>query len=223
MPKIEAVSKSRKNEKQHFTYRGIEDIYNMIHPILSEYQVFSVPEVLEERDTITQTKGGGSMVRRIMRVKYTFYAKDGSCFSAVVAGEGMNAGDKAASKALSMAHKYLLIQVFAIPTFEGSIPPHGAADQQGASGSAGVNSGEQMRRETLGEEIEGFLHILFDAGLLEKEGVIEARNTYRNAADMKKLLKIHKNWRDKVQNLEAAKQNQQAELTAAADKGWGDE
>jgi hypothetical protein len=49
-------------------------------------------------------------------MKYTFYAKDGSSISAVVIGEGMDSGDKASNKAMAVALKYALLQVFCIPT-----------------------------------------------------------------------------------------------------------
>ena len=51
-------------------------------------------------------------------MRYTFYAKDGSSVQCVVVGEGMDSGDKATNKAMSIAFKYACFQVFCIPTEE---------------------------------------------------------------------------------------------------------
>jgi hypothetical protein len=40
----------------------------------------------------------------------------------VVIGEGMDSGDKASNKAMAVAHKYAIIQVFAIPTEDDKDP-----------------------------------------------------------------------------------------------------
>jgi hypothetical protein len=51
-------------------------------------------------------------------VSYTFMAEDGSSVITSMAGEASDSGDKATSKALSMALKYALFQTFMIPTGE---------------------------------------------------------------------------------------------------------
>jgi len=52
----------------------------------------------------------------VLKIKYKFMASDGSYVTATVIGEGMDSGDKAANKAMSIAHKYALFQVFAVAT-----------------------------------------------------------------------------------------------------------
>ena len=46
-------------------------------------------------------------------MKYTFFASDGSNFETTVI-EGMDSGDKAANKAMAVAHKYALLQALCI-------------------------------------------------------------------------------------------------------------
>ena len=65
-----------------------------------------------------QTAKGGNLIYSILKMKYTFYASDGSSVSAVVIGEGMDSGDKASNKAMAVAMKYAMFQVFCIPTEE---------------------------------------------------------------------------------------------------------
>jgi len=116
MAEIEAIAKNRKNEAQGYKFRGIDDVYNELHPLLAKYKVFTVPEVLEEKDDTVTTAKGSTLFYRLLKIKYTFFAEDGSSVVAVVRGEGMDSGDKASNKAMAVAHKYALMQIFAIPT-----------------------------------------------------------------------------------------------------------
>lgn len=122
MNEVTAITKSRQNQQQHFAYRGIDDVMNELHPIMAKCGLFVVPEVLhEERNTQTTSKGSIMNYTRLT-VKFTFYAVDGSNISAIVIGEAMDSGDKASNKALSIALKYALLQVFMIPTEDDKDP-----------------------------------------------------------------------------------------------------
>lgn len=118
MNDIGVVGKNDRNEQQRFMYRGIDAVMNAINPALIKNKVFVVPEVLEQTREERQTKSGGNLIYSICKVKYTFYAEDGSNISATVIGEGMDSGDKATNKAMSIAFKYACFQVFCIPTEE---------------------------------------------------------------------------------------------------------
>ena len=118
MKKGYSVSKDRKNEQQRFFYRGIDDVMNVFQPLMAEAGIFLVPEVLEAKREDWQTAKGGNLIYSVLKMKYTFYASDGSSVSAVVIGEGMDSGDKASNKAMAVAMKYAMFQVFCIPTEE---------------------------------------------------------------------------------------------------------
>lgn len=128
MDEIPAIGKSQKNAQQGFMYRGIDVVMNVLQPLLSKHKVFAVPEVLEHIREERQTKSGGNLIYSICKIKYTFYADDGSNVSAVVVGEGMDSGDKASNKAMAVAHKYAIIQVFAIPTEDEKDPENDSHD-----------------------------------------------------------------------------------------------
>lgn len=117
-----AITKDKRNQKQGYVYRGIDDVMNTFQPLLAKHHVFVVPEVLErerqERVTYKDGKQSGTLLYSILTMRYTFYAEDGSSVSAVVVGEGMDSGDKASNKAMSVAMKYAMFQVFCIPTEE---------------------------------------------------------------------------------------------------------
>lgn len=117
-----AVAKDKKNQQQGFRYRGIDDVMNTFFPLLSKHKVFCVPEVLERTREERETNKGGNLLYSILKIKYTFYAEDGTSVSAVVIGEGMDSGDKASNKAMAVAMKYAMFQVFCIPTEEMSDP-----------------------------------------------------------------------------------------------------
>ena len=113
-----AIGKNNVNQQQKFAYRSIDDVMNALQNILPKYGVFYVPEVIESTREERQTKSGGNLIYSVLKVKYTFYAEDGSHVSAVVQSEGMDSADKSSNKAMSAACKYALFQVFNIPTIE---------------------------------------------------------------------------------------------------------
>ncbi len=118
MAEIGSIGKDRKNAQQGYAYRGIEDFYNSIQPLLVKYKVFSVPTVLDQKREERPSKSGGILFSSIFTIAYDFFAEDGSSVRAIVVGEGMDSGDKSSNKAMSVAHKYALAQIFAVPTKE---------------------------------------------------------------------------------------------------------
>lgn len=116
MKKISAVTKSRVNKDQNFAYRGIDDIMNELHPAMAECGLFVVPTVLSEQRAERKSQRGNALFFVRQNIKFTFYAQDGSHIESIVIGEAMDSGDKASNKALSVALKYALLQVFCIPT-----------------------------------------------------------------------------------------------------------
>ena len=118
MADISAIGKDKKNVQQGFKFRGIDDVMNVMKPILAKHQVFVVPEVLEQTREESKTRNGSELHYSLLRIRFRFFAPDGSFVEAVTLGEGMDSGDKASNKAMSIAFKYALFQVFCIPTEE---------------------------------------------------------------------------------------------------------
>ena len=118
MSEMGVIAKDKKNQQQGFMYRGVDQVMNTIQPLLIKYGVFVVPEVLDHMREERTTRNGASLIYSVCRIKYTFYAEDGSNVTAVTVGEGMDSGDKASNKALANAFKYACFQVFCIPTEE---------------------------------------------------------------------------------------------------------
>lgn len=118
MADIGAIGKDKKNAQQGFKYRGVDDVMNALQPVMVKHGLFVVPEIIDQRREERQTNRGGNLIYSVCTVRYTFYAKDGSSVQCVVVGEGMDSGDKATNKAMSIAFKYACFQVFCIPTEE---------------------------------------------------------------------------------------------------------
>lgn len=118
MNEIGVIGKDKKNKQQGFMYRGVDDVMNALNPVFIKHKLFMVPEVLEQKREERQTRQGGNLIYSVCRVKYTFYAEDGSSIQTVIVGEGMDSGDKASNKALAVAFKYACFQTFCIPTEE---------------------------------------------------------------------------------------------------------
>lgn len=118
LSEVPAIKKTKKNTTQGFMFRGIDDVMNKFQPLLAKHKVFIVPQVIEQAREERQTLKGATLIYSICKVKYTFYAEDGSTIEAVVIGEGMDSGDKATNKAMAIAMKYAMFQVFCIPTEE---------------------------------------------------------------------------------------------------------
>jgi hypothetical protein len=121
MRRVSAIGKTQKNTSQNFNFRGIDDVMNELHNIMSEEGLFVVPSL---RGTPVVKEFAGSTAGKItFRVwaeyEFLFYCEEDTNFvKAVVLGEAMDNGDKGANKAISVALKYALLQTFMIPTQE---------------------------------------------------------------------------------------------------------
>ena len=118
MSELGAITKNKRNQQQGFSYRGVDDVMNALNPLMVKHKLFCVPKVLRNEREERQTSRGSNLLYSIVTMEYTLYAEDGSSVSAVVIGEGMDSGDKATNKAMAIAYKYAMFQIFSIPTEE---------------------------------------------------------------------------------------------------------
>jgi len=117
------IGKDSKNVQQGFMFRGIDQCYNVLHPLFAKHRIVVVPEVLDYTQSERTTKTGGTLIYIIVKMAFDFYAEDGSCVRAVTIGQAMDSGDKAGNKAMAVALKYALFQTFLIPTEETTDDP----------------------------------------------------------------------------------------------------
>lgn len=114
----EGIGKNQKNTFQNYQFRGIDDIYNALSPLLAENNILVLPEVVEHSIQEGQGKDGKVNYHVIVKVKYYFvHVLDQSTVAVQIFGESMDTGgDKATNKAMSAAFKLCAIQTFCIPT-----------------------------------------------------------------------------------------------------------
>jgi len=117
MRDLSAIGKDQLNAAQKYKFRGIDDVYNELHPLMAKHGLFNYPVVLSRNEEIYTNNNGTRMIRVVLQVEYVFCSKDGSTLKiGPVHSEGNDTADKATNKALSAAHKYACIQLFMIPT-----------------------------------------------------------------------------------------------------------
>lgn len=110
------ISKDRENKEQRFKFRGIDQVYQALAPLLVEQRLVIIPRMLSRELHVRTTKSGGAMYDVTVHAAFDFVsAVDGSKHTAQMYGEGMDTADKATNKAMSAAYKYVCFQTFCIP------------------------------------------------------------------------------------------------------------
>jgi hypothetical protein len=113
----EGISKNRKNQQQNYNFRGIDDVYNALAPILARHQLCMLPRVLSREVVERQTKSGGALFYTTVDAEFDLVsAVDGTAHTIRTVGEAMDSADKSSNKAMSAAYKYAAMQAFCIPT-----------------------------------------------------------------------------------------------------------
>lgn len=114
---VEGITKTNKNQQQGYSFRGIDNVYNALAPILSKNGLVILPRVLSREVTERSTKSGSALFYVVVQVEFDLVcAEDGSKHTIATIGEAMDSADKATNKAMSAAYKYACIQAFCIPT-----------------------------------------------------------------------------------------------------------
>jgi hypothetical protein len=111
------ISKDRKNQQQGYNFRGIDDVYNALAPLLAKHGLCVLPRILTRQCEERTTQKGGVLFYVTVEAEFDFVSsEDASKHTVRTFGEAMDSGDKATNKAMSAAYKYAAFQAFAIPT-----------------------------------------------------------------------------------------------------------
>lgn len=143
------ISKDRRNTQgAGYNFRGIDDIYNALAPLLAEKGLCILPRVLTRESVERVSKQGGALFYITVEAEFDFVSTaDGSKHTVKTFGEAMDSGDKATNKAMSAAYKYAAFQAFCIPT-EGDNDADGSTHQvASANDDSPVNSPAEMDGE----------------------------------------------------------------------------
>src|SRR5690606_11517153 len=118
MGDVQAVKKGDRNKQQGFDVRGIDSVMNAVGRVLRKHGVTVLPEAQDIITSSYNTKSGTTMYSAVVKVRFTVYGPAGDHFSGCTYGEASDAGDKAVSKAHSVAYRTFLLQGLTIPTDE---------------------------------------------------------------------------------------------------------
>lgn len=122
LKETKAITKSEKNQQQGFRFRGIDNVMNELHELFAKNDVFILQEVQGFTTENRPTKSGGTNTFTRATIRFRYMTTDGSYVETVNVGEAMDSGDKGMNKAMSIALKYSLLQMFLIPTEEPKDP-----------------------------------------------------------------------------------------------------
>ena len=106
-----------------FKFRGIDDVNNALSPLMAKHDLIVAPRYSDRALIERKSSNGNALFYITITGNFDFISvKDGSKHTVTTFGEAMDSGDKGTNKAMAIAHKYALLQVFAIPT-EGDNDP----------------------------------------------------------------------------------------------------
>lgn len=114
----QGIAKNRRNTQgSGYNFRGIDDVYNALSPLLAEHGLCILPRVMSRTCEERSSKSGGALFYVTVEAEFDLVcAEDGSKHTVKTFGEAMDSGDKATNKAMSAAYKYAAFQAFSIPT-----------------------------------------------------------------------------------------------------------
>lgn len=111
------IEKGRKNQQQGYTFRGIDDIYNVLSGALVDCDLVILPRILKRDCQERTTAKGGIIFYTFVEAEFDIVsAEDGTSHTVRTFGEAMDSADKSTNKAMSAAYKYMALMTFCIPT-----------------------------------------------------------------------------------------------------------
>lgn len=118
MREVSHVGKDGRNTSQNFNFRGVDAVVNALAAPIREHGLVITP-VVKRADHREITSGNGKrQAWVIVEVAYEFIGPKGDRIDAVVVAEATDFADKATAKAMSVAYRTVLLQVFNLPTDE---------------------------------------------------------------------------------------------------------
>ena len=162
------ISKDRNNQQQGYKFRGIDDVYNALAPLLAKHGLVIIPRILSRQVVERVTQKGGTLFNVTVEAEFDFVsASDGSKTTARSFGEAMDSADKATNKAMSAAYKYTAFQTFCIPT-------------------EGDNDADATTPEsTIPAAPEGYAEFAVDFLMVAEEGLDALRTAFKGAKENK--------------------------------------
>ncbi|WP_211370556.1 ERF family protein [Nonomuraea turkmeniaca] len=165
MKRVRSVAKRDKNDHGGYVFRGVDAVINAVGPKLREVGVIVVPIVEDSSyGTVEVGRNRTQMGHAQVTVTYRFYGPDGTHIDCRVPGEAMDSGDKAMSKAMSVAFRTALIQALCLPTDEPD--PDGATYERSAAKTVEDYRAEALNGNATKQDLERTYREANRAGML---------------------------------------------------------
>ena len=135
-----------------FKFRGIDDVYNALSPIIAKHSLIIAPRYSDRALVERKSSNGNSLFYITVTGHFDFISMvDGSKHTVTTFGEAMDSGDKGTNKAMAIAHKYALLQVFAIPTEGDNDPDNYTHHPQPYQGNQNQQQGQYGNQTHVGQ------------------------------------------------------------------------
>jgi len=188
----EGISKGRRNQQQGYNFRGIDDVYNALAPILAKHKLLILPRVMARSQVERTTAKGGVLFYTTVEVEFDLVSGvDGSSHTIKTVGEAMDSADKSSNKAMSAAFKYAAMQAFCIPT-EGDNDADATTHEVSGNITPEQVASLQADLVSVGADVPAFLKLfrvdrveqLNAADLPRAKAMIEAKRKKAEAAQL---------------------------------------
>jgi hypothetical protein len=124
MAEVTSVSKDDQfnGGQTRYAYRGVDRVVKALSASMRKHGLIMVPvaSAIPEYISVSTSNGKPASMVRVLVTYRLYVAENGTedYLEAVVPGEAMDSGDKAVSKAMSVAWRTALLQTFFLPTEE---------------------------------------------------------------------------------------------------------
>lgn len=91
-----------------YKFRGIDDVYNAVSPLLAEHQLCILPRMISRECTERLSSNNKALFYVVVEAEFDFVsAEDGSKHTVKTFGEAMDSGDKATNKAMKIGRAHV--------------------------------------------------------------------------------------------------------------------
>jgi len=160
------IAKEGVNQAQNYKFRGIDQVYAALSPLLSRHGLCILPRMvgreMHERVSIkpgykpTDPPKESVLFYVTVEAEFDFVSsEDGTTHTIRTFGEAMDSGDKATNKAMSAAYKYAAFMTFAIPT-EGDNDADASTHEVSARRNAPFTPGPARNKTDLKDKARPF-------------------------------------------------------------------
>jgi len=149
MADVESIEKRDRNSQQGFVFRGIDAVMQAVGPYMRKHGVFVIATGQDMHAETYQTKNQTTMRNVTVTMQYRVYGPGGDHFDGVSFGEAADAGDKAVTKAQSVAYRTFLLQSLTVPT--GDPDPDASTHERAVPVDPGLEEANEARGQMLAD------------------------------------------------------------------------